>query len=58
MEGLCVVAETPEEFIAEINRLMDEDFTEEDIEERDDAMKELYQNDRNALTLIRTMLQK
>ncbi len=58
LEGLCVVAETPEEFIAEINRLMDEDFTEEDIEERDDAMKELYQNDRNALTLIRTMLQK
>ena len=34
---------------------MKEDFTDEDIEERDDAMKELYQNDKNALTLIRTI---
>jgi len=55
LDGLCVVADTPEQFIAEIKRLMDEDFTEEDVEERDDAMKELYQNDRNALSLIRTI---
>ena len=49
---LCVVAETPEQFVAEIKRLMDEDFTEDDIEERDEALKELYQNDKNAQTLI------
>lgn len=55
LDALCVIAETPEQFISEINRLMDEDFTEEDIEERDDAMKELYQNDKNALSLIRTI---
>lgn len=55
LDGLCVVADTSEQFIAEIDRLMDEDFTEEDVEERDDAMKELYQNDKNALFLIRTV---
>ena len=49
---LCVMAETPEQFIAEIKRLMDEDFTEDDIEERDDALKELYQNDKNAQLII------
>ena len=52
---LCVVAETPEQFITEINHLMDEDFTEEDMEERDDALKELYQNDKNALLLIHSI---
>ena len=55
LERLCVIAETPEEFIAEIKRLMKEDFTDEDIDERDEAMKELYQNDKNALTLIRAV---
>ena len=53
--SLCVVAETPEQFISEIKRLMDEDFTEDDIEERDEALKELYQNERNAQTIIRTI---
>lgn len=55
LESLCVVAETPEEFIKEIQRLMDEDFTEEDIEARDDTLKELYQNEKNVLLLIRTI---
>lgn len=55
LENLCVVADTPEEFISEINRLMDEDFTSDDIEERDDALKELYQNEKNVLLLIRTI---
>lgn len=49
---LCVVADTPEQFVAEINRLMKKDFTQDDIIERDDALKDLYQNDNNAQTLI------
>lgn len=57
LDRLCVVAETPEQFVAEINRLMDEDFTEDDILERNDAMKELYQNDQNALALIHAIFQ-
>lgn len=52
LEDLCVIAETPDQFISEIKRLMDEDFTEDDIEQRDDALKELYQNEKNALSLI------
>ena len=52
LDRLCVVAETPGQFIAEIQRLMEEDFTEDDIAERDEAMKELYQNDRNAELII------
>ncbi|MBO4328034.1 MAG: glycosyltransferase [Bacteroidales bacterium] len=52
LDRLCVVAETPEQFVGEIRRLMEEDFTEEDMVERDEAMKELYQNDKNALLLI------
>jgi hypothetical protein len=34
---------------------MSEDFTEDDIEERDEAMKELYQNDSNAQLIINTI---
>ena len=34
--------------IAEIKRLMEEDFTEEDIEERDAQMRQLYDNEVNA----------
>ena len=55
LDRLCVVAETPEQFVTEINRLMEEDFTEDDIEERDDAMKELYQNDKNAQRIIESI---
>ena len=55
LDALCVVADTPERFVTEINRLMDEDFTADDVDERDDALKELYQNDKNALFLIRAI---
>ena len=55
LDRLCIVAETPEQFIAEINRLMDEDFTNDDIEERDDALKELYQNEKNAQLILNTI---
>ena len=49
---LCVVAEEPEQFISQIRRLMKEDFTEDDIDERDEALKELYQNEKNAQIII------
>lgn len=49
---LCVVAETPEQFINEIKRLMKEDFTEDDIEERNEALKDLYQNEKNAQLIV------
>ena len=48
LESLCVVADEPEQMIAEIKRLMEEDFTEDDIEERDAQMRQLYDNDENA----------
>lgn len=54
---LCVMAEGPEQFISEIKRLMKEDFTEDDIEERDETMRELYQNEKNVKTLIKTIYQ-
>ena len=49
---LCMVAETPEQFVGEINRLMDDDFTDDDVEERGEALKELYQNEKNAQLII------
>ena len=52
LESLCVVADEPEQMIAEIKRLMDEDFTEEDIEERDAQMRQLYDNVANARKII------
>ena len=55
LDQLCVLAEEPEQFISQIRRLMKEDFTEDDINERDEALKELYQNDNNALLLIHSI---
>ena len=52
LQPLCVVKDEPEEIIAEIKRLMDKDFTEEDIEKREAMMKELYRNEKNAKKLI------
>ena len=52
LEGLCVVADEPEQMIAEIKRLMEEDFTEEDIDERDAQMRQLYDNESNARKII------
>lgn len=49
---LCVVADSPELFVAEIKRLMKEDFTEDDINERNEALKDLYQNETNAQLII------
>ena len=52
LESLCVVANVPEQMIAEIKRLMEEDFTEDDIEERDEQMRQLYDNEANAKLMI------
>lgn len=48
LESLCVVADEPKQMIAEIKRLMEEDFSEDDIEERDAKMRQLYDNESNA----------
>ena len=55
LDDLCVVADEPEQMIAEIKRLMDEDFTEDDIEERDLAMRQLYDNESNAWKIIKAI---
>ena len=52
LDSLCVVADEPEQMIAEIKRLMEEDFTEEDIEERDAQMRQLYDNESNASKIV------
>ena len=52
LESLCVVADEPKRMIAEIKRLMEEDFTEEDIEERDAQMRQLYNNEENAKKIV------
>ena len=55
LESLCVVADEPDQMIAEIKRLMEEDFTEDDIEERDAKMQQLYDNESNAKKIIRAV---
>lgn len=52
LDQLCVLAEEPEQFISQIRRLMKEDFTEDDINERDEALKELYQNEKNTQIIM------
>ena len=52
LQPLCIVKDEPEEIIAEIKRLMDEDFTEDDIEERDATLHQLYRNDENAKKIV------
>ena len=55
LESLCVVADEPDQMIAEMKRLMEEDFTEDDIEERDSQMRQLYDNESNAQKIIETI---
>ena len=52
LDSLCVVADEPEQMISEIKRLMEEDFTEDDIEERDAQMRQLYDNEANARKIV------
>jgi len=55
LESLCVVADEPEQMIAQIKRLMEEDFTEDYIEERDSKMRQLYDNEANAQKIVSTI---
>ena len=52
LDSLCVVADDSEQMITQIKRLMEEDFTEDDIEERDEQMRQLYDNESNAQRII------
>ena len=52
LESLCVVADEPDQMIAEIKCLMEEDFTEENIYNRDEQMRQLYDNESNARKII------
>ena len=58
LESLCVVADEPEQMIAEIKRLMEEDFTEDDIDERDAQMRQLYDNEANARKIVEAISYK
>ena len=55
LDTLCVVADEPKQIIAEIKRLMEEDFTEDDIEKRDAQMRQLYDNEANALKIVEAL---
>lgn len=52
LDKLCIVADKSEQMIAEIKRLMEEDFTEDDVDERDAQMRRLYDNESNARKII------
>ncbi len=52
LECLCIVADEPEQIMAEVKRLMEENFTEEDIDYRDETLKRMYRNEENARKII------
>lgn len=52
LEGLCTIAETPEEFQKAIARMFDIDFSAAQYAERMDKIGKLYCNDENARRLI------
>ena len=52
LDALCVVADEPEQMIVEIKRLMEEDFTEDDIDQRDETLRQMYRNEENAQVII------
>jgi len=56
LEGLCTVVDEPEQMMVEIRRLMEEDFTEDDIDARDEALKGMYQNEKNARKIIQVIM--
>lgn len=48
LEDACVIADKSEQLISEINRLMTEDFTRDDIEKRQRILSSMYNNAINA----------
>ena len=55
LESLCIVADEPAQMVSEIKRLMEEGFTEEDIEERDNQIRQLYDNEANTQKIIQAI---
>ncbi len=51
LEGLCHIAETPEDLRSQIKKLFDTVFTEADMQERNKVLSGLYDNDKNARLL-------
>lgn len=58
LDKLCIVADEPDQMIDEIKRLMEKDFTEGDIKNRDVRMRQLYDNEANARKIIETIFNK
>ncbi len=52
LEHLCHLADTPEEMIAKVNELFDQDFTSEEIEKRKLILEDAFSNRLNALKII------
>lgn len=52
LAGLCIVADTPRDIIKALKQCIGKDFTTEKIEQRDMAMRRLYDNSTNADKLI------
>jgi len=55
LDHLCHRADTPEEIIETINKLMDLDFPMEEIEKRKHALENTYSNHLNALKIIQLL---
>lgn len=50
-ENLCHQADTPDEFISQINKLVNMNFTKEDIDQRKQTLEKLFSNSTNATYL-------
>ena len=52
IEGLCQVAETAEDFRSKIVGLFEKEFTEQEMKERQNRLRAIYDNEKNARQLI------
>jgi len=55
LENMCHVADNPEEIIAMINKLFEEDFTAEEIENRKIILEDSFSNRHNAMKIVHLM---
>ena len=53
LDDLCVVSETPAEFLTNIQLILQKSFTEKDVKSREKVLGELFNNDRNIRLLIK-----
>lgn len=58
LEHLCYLADTPGEMINRIQELLEEDFTEEEIETRKLVLEDSFSNHLNAIHIMRLINQK